>query len=112
MNSVLFSSLVAIGLGLVGVIADALMKKAGAGPAYIDWKWFALGTVVYLSTIFGWFWVMKTLKLSTIGVLYGVSSILFLVLAGMLFFGERLNIYEGIGVGLAIASIVLLAKFA
>ena len=112
MNSVLVSSLVAIGLGLVGVIADAFMKKAGQGPAYVDMKWFVLGTLVYISTIFGWFFVMKTLKLSTIGVLYGVSSILFLVFAGVIFFGEHLNALEWMGIVLAVTSMLLLAKFA
>ncbi len=111
MSSTLVPVFVAISLGLVGVIADAFMKKAGAGPAYVDVKWFILGTLVYVSTIFGWFFVMKTLKLSTVGVVYGVSSILFLVFAGIIFFGERLNLFEWIGVAFAVVSILLLAKF-
>src|SRR5262249_13430127 len=39
---------------------------------------FYAGFVLYASTAFGWVFVMKRLKLSTIGVLYSVSMVLLL----------------------------------
>ncbi len=85
MNTALLTSLLAIVLALGDVIADGFIKKAGEHPGYIDWKWLVVGTLIYLSTVAGWFFVMRSLKLATIGVLYGVSCILFLVIAGTVF---------------------------
>jgi len=112
MNVVLIASLVAIGLALAGVIADAFLKKAGVGPGYMNVKWFLVGSAIYVTTIFGWFYVMKTLKLTTVGVLYGVSSVLFLTLACVIFFREQLQAFEWAGIFFAILSIVLLSRFA
>lgn len=104
--------IIAVGLALVGVIADSFIKIAGKGPKFIDWRWFVLGSVVYISTIFGWFYVLKYLKLTTIGVYYSVSILLSLVIVGTFYFKESLNVYEIIGVITAIASIILLGRFA
>lgn len=110
--SKMFPLIVSVVLALVGVVGDSLIRRAGAGTRYMDVKWFMIGSVVYISTIFGWFFVMKYLKFSTIGVFYGISTILFLVIAGMLFFHERPNPVEIVGIGLAVISIVLLGRYA
>lgn len=104
--------IISVGLALIGVVGDSLIRRAGAGPKFVDLRWFTIGSVVYISTIFGWFFVMKYLKFSTIGVFYGVSSLLFLVIAGIIFFHERPNPIEIIGIGLAIISMVLLGRYA
>jgi len=99
-------------LSVVGVIGDTFLKTAGAGEKYIDIKWFIIGLVVYASTAFGWFYVMKHIKLSSLGVVYSVSTILLLTLVGVFYFHEKLNITEMIGIGTAILSIILLSRFA
>ncbi|MBU2539614.1 hypothetical protein KJ786_00415 [Patescibacteria group bacterium] len=68
--------------------------------------------MIYASTAFGWFFVMKNIKLATLGVFYAVSTILFLVIIGTFYFKEPINIYEMIGIIGAIASLILLGKFA
>ena len=97
---------------VVGVVGDSFLKMAGQGPTYISWTWFGIGFVVYAMTAFGWFYVMKEMHLSTLGIAYALSNVVLLVLAGVFIFGERLSIYEIIGLGMALGSILLLARFA
>lgn len=110
--SIFNASLVVIGLSLVGVLGDYFIKLSGDSVVkYIDIKWFLIGLIVYSSTAIGWFFVMKHIKLSTLGVLYGVTTVVALTAVGILFFKERLNLYEIIGVIAGVSSIVLLSRF-
>lgn len=96
----------------VGVLGDVFLKLAGNGHRPMDVKWFVLGTLVYAATAVGWFYVIKHIKLSSLGVIYALSSVLLLVFVGVIFFRERLNLTEVIGVVAAIVSVVLLSRFA
>jgi small multidrug resistance pump len=96
----------------VGVLGDSLLKRAGEGATYISWAWFVPGFVVYALTAFGWFYILKEMKLTDMGVAYALSNVILLVLVGVFVFGERLNTYEIIGLGMAVMSIILLARFA
>src|SRR3990167_6521968 len=110
--SILNASLVVIGLSLVGVLGDYFIKLAGHDSnKYIDLKWFLIGFLVYSSTAIGWFFVMKHIKLSTLGVIYGVTTVVALTIVGILFFKEHLNIYEIIGIIAGVSSIILLSRF-
>jgi drug/metabolite transporter (DMT)-like permease len=71
-----------------------------------------VGFVVYASTAFGWVFVMRYLKLATISVVYSISMVLLLTAVGVVLFGESLNYYEVVGIGLAVASLLLLMRFA
>ena len=75
-------------------------------------RWFYLGFAVYASTAFGWVYVMRHLKLATIGVVYSISMILLLTAIGSLAFRETLSGYEVAGIVMAVASLVLLVRFA
>ena len=55
---------------------------------------------------------MKHLKLATISVVYSVSMVLLLTAIGIVFFQESLNYYEIAGLVMAIASLILLVRFA
>ena len=72
---------------------------------------FLVGLTLYSSTAFAWVFVMRSLKLATIGAIYSVCMILMLTSMGFLVFGETLNRYELAGIVLAIASIILLSRF-
>lgn len=104
--------LIVIFLSIVGVVGDFFIKLSGNGPKFIDTKWFILGFLTYASTTFGWFYVMKHIKLSSLGVIYSIATVLPIVVIGVFYFHERLNIYEIAGIITAIASIILLSKFA
>ena len=75
-------------------------------------RWFYVGFAVYASTALGWVFVMRHLKLATIGVVYSISMILLLTTIGVAVFREPLNSYEVIGLVLALVSLVLLVRFA
>ena len=104
--------LVTIGFSIVGVVGDYLLKLASGEENPLRSWWFYLGFAVYASTAFGWVFVMRYLKLGTIGVVYSVSMILLLTGIGVVGFRESLNGYEILGLILAIASLFLLLRFA
>ncbi len=112
MNKVILSLIVAIVLSLIGVLGDSFIKASGAGVKFINWKIFIPGLLIYASTAFGWFFVMKNIKLSTLGAFYAITTVLALVLVSVFYFKESLNIYEMVGIFLAIGSLILLTRFA
>ncbi len=101
-----------IGFSLVGVLGDYLLKLASARKEPLRSGWFYVGFAVYASTAFGWVFVMRYLKLATIGVVYSISMIVLLTGVGAVAFRETLNAYEVAGLILAVASLILLVRFA
>lgn len=104
--------LVTIGFSAVGVIGDYFLKLASQQGMPLRSVPFYVGFIVYASTAFGWVFVMKHLKLSTVGVVYSVSMIVLLTAIGWVWFGESLGPREVAGLILAIASLYLLMRFA
>ena len=104
--------IVTVLLALVGVWGDYFIKLAGGGKRFVEPKWFILGMGIYAVTAFGWLVVMKEIKLTTLGVFYALSTILFLTVVGVVFFHEQLNGFEVLGVVFAVAALVLLGRFA
>lgn len=103
---------VIIAFSALGVVGDYLLKLASERKNPFQSKWFYLGFVVYASTAFGWVFVMRHLKLATIGVVYSVSMILLLTAIGVAVFREPLSPYEVLGLIMAIGSLFLLIRFA
>ena len=103
---------VTVGFSLVGVLGDYLLKRASGRPNPLRSGWFYLGFAVYASTAFGWVYVMRHLKLATIGAVYSVSMILLLTVLGLVAFREPLSAPEVAGLVLAVASLILLMRFA
>src|SRR5262245_38903014 len=104
--------LVTVAFSIVGVLGDYFLKLASARDRPLRTGWFYLGFTLYASTAFGWVFVMKHLKLATISVLYSVSMVLLLTALGVVLFRESLNSFELAGIVLAVASLVLLMRFA
>lgn len=104
--------LVTVAFSLVGVLGDYFRKLASQRGHPLRTGWFYVGFALYASTAFGWVFVMKHLKLATISVLYSVSMVLFLTVVGTLVFREALKPLEMVGIVLALASLVLLVRFA
>lgn len=103
--------LVTLAFSVVGVVGDYFLKLASSKPESLRSLWFYLGFALYASTAFGWVFVMKHLKLATIGVVYSVSMIVLLTAIGVVVFRETLNYYEMAGLVLAVASLMLLMRF-
>jgi drug/metabolite transporter (DMT)-like permease len=104
--------LVTFAFSVIGVVGDYFLKLASAREQPLRTGWFYLGFVLYASTAFGWVFVMRHLKLATIGVLYSVALVLLLTVIGVVLFRESLSYFEIIGIILALASLVLLMRFA
>jgi multidrug transporter EmrE-like cation transporter len=103
---------VTIAFSVVGVVGDYFLKLASGREQPLRSAWFYIGFALYASTAFGWVYVMRHLKLATISVLYSVSMVLLLTAIGVVLFRESLNYYELAGIVLAVASLVLLMRFA
>lgn len=99
-------------LSAIGVLGDYFIKLSGQGNKYIYVKWFITGLIVYALSAFGWFFVMKHIKLSTLGVYYALTTVILLVGLGLIVFKESLNMFEIIGIVMAVISLILLARFA
>jgi drug/metabolite transporter (DMT)-like permease len=112
MDKTLLAVLVTIGFSIVGVVGDYFLKWASLEKNSLRSIWFYVGFALYASTAFGWVFVMKHLKLATIGVVYSVAMILLLTAIGVVGFKESLNGYEIAGLVMAIGSLVLLMRFA
>ena len=106
------AAIVTIAFSVVGVVGDYFLKLASAREQPLRTGWFYVGFALYASTAFGWVFVMKHLKLATISVLYSVSMVLLLTSVGVVLFRESLNSFELAGIALAVASLVLLMRFA
>jgi small multidrug resistance pump len=104
--------LVTLAFSVIGVVGDYFLKLASAREQPLGTGWFYLGFALYASTAFGWVFVMRHMKLATISVLYSVSMILLLTTIGVVVFRESLNHFEMAGIVLALASLVLLIRFA
>ncbi|MFZ3071623.1 MAG: EamA family transporter [Thermodesulfobacteriota bacterium] len=112
MDNKLLAVFVTIALGGFLIIGDYFIKIASYHDKPIATKAFYIGALIYMLSTFVWVYLFKYLKLSTIGVVYSVSTVLFLTLLGIFVFNEALNNYEFAGIALAIVSILLLTKFA
>jgi drug/metabolite transporter (DMT)-like permease len=111
MDKTTMAVIVTVGFSVVGVVGDYFLKLASEKDYSLRSVWFYIGFTLYASTAFGWVFVMKHLKLATIGVVYSVSMILLLTAVGVIIFRESLNYYEIAGLVLAIASLILLMRF-
>jgi small multidrug resistance pump len=112
MNKTILAVFVTVAFSAIGVVGDYFLKLSSARQQPLRTRWFYIGFIVYASTAFGWVFVMRHLKLATISVVYSISMVLLLTAVGVMLFGESLNRYEVAGIVLAIASLVLLMRFA
>ena len=112
MDKTTLAVLVTVAFSVIGVLGDYFLKLSSASEQPLRTGWFYLGFALYASTAFGWVFVMRHLKLATISVLYSVSLMLLLTAIGVVLFRESLNYYEMAGIVLAVASLVLLMRFA
>jgi len=104
--------LVTVAFSLLGVVGDYFLKLASEEPNALTTRSFYVGFIVYASTAFGWVFVMKHLKLATIGVVYSVTMVLLLTTIGVVVFRESLSRAEVAGLVMAIGALILLTRFA
>jgi small multidrug resistance pump len=103
--------LVAATMSAVGILGDYFLKRASEAQQPLGTRAFVIGFVLYASTAVAWTFVMRHLTLATIGVIYAMCMILLLALMGVVVFNEPLHRSEIVGIVLALAALVLLARF-
>src|SRR6476620_1400796 len=111
MDKTALAAIVTIAFSVVGVVGDYFLKLASAKDESLKSPAFYVGFVIYASTAFGWVFVMKHLKLATVGVVYCVSMVLLLMAIDVGAFKESLNGYEIAGLVMVVASLLLLTRF-
>lgn len=99
-------------LALVGVLGDFFIKLSSNSIGFSGYKFLIIGAIIYAITSIGWFYVMRKVKLTTLGVYYALSTVIFLSIISVIYFKEPLNYYELVGLVLGIISLILLARFA
>lgn len=112
MEKMMIPFLIGTALSAVTVFADLLIKQASLKSLFSGWKSLLLGCTIYALTGVGWFFLMRKIKLSTLGVWYSISIVLLLTLTSVFFFKEKINSLEILGIILAIISLIIMARFA
>ena len=102
---------VTIALSSMTIVGDVFLKMASEEPNPFKTKWFAIGLLVFASSPIAWIYVFKHLKLATVGGFYALFTVLMAAVVGIAFFGESVSRYEFLGIAMASASLVLLARF-
>ena len=111
MTQTIMAILATVGLSVLAVIGDYFLKVAGRQQGPFKTWGFLIGLAAYACSAFVAVYVLKHLKLATVGVVYCLSLTLLLTALGVLVFGERLQIYEIIGIIMALVSLCMLARF-
>ncbi len=95
-------------ISLGAIVADVFLKQAAETKN--NWL-LGFGIVLYAVDAVLWYWVYKSVKFSTVGIVYSVFTILLTVLIGTFYFKEQIGIIELIGIVLGVISVVLLSRF-
>lgn len=95
----------------VTILGDYLTKQASLQPGFEGWKFLATAALFWGASVFGWFFVFRNMKVSNVAVLYSMSGVIMLTLLGVIVFKEKLSGFEVLGLGMALCSLILLARF-
>lgn len=103
--------MLALVLSAVTVLSDYFVKMASLQQSLWN-RWIVVGILISCPTAFGWAYIMRNMKLSTLGIIYGVSCIVMLAIMSVVVFHEKINAMEIFGIFLGIVSIIIMYKFA
>ena len=94
-------------LSAVLLAGDALVKQATVSKQY---GLCVLAGVLWVASIPGWYYVVNGHRLAMTGAVFAVVSIVGTTLIGIFAFHEKICASEWLGLVLAVASMVLLAR--
>jgi small multidrug resistance pump len=101
----------AVLLSMVSVAADYFLKRASESPHALQSPYFVTGAAMFAVSAFGWVFVLRYVKLATIGAIYSVVTVIGLAALELTIFNETFTPAEWLGLSLAIASLLLLSRF-
>ncbi len=110
----LFSSFLFLSAGLFGVVF--ITTRITKYPLKINLKNIIAGVFLGIPNFFSIYYIIRALRnpaftSSSIFTINNVSIVLFTTLIGILFFKEKLSLKNWTGIGLAVASIILMVMF-
>jgi small multidrug resistance pump len=108
-NSIPFWTVVS--LSVVCVIADYLLKRASNLTHPVRSMAFLSAITLYAVSAFGWVYVFRHFKLATISAFFSLFVVVSLAITGVVAFRESLSAAETVGLGCAVAALVLLGRF-
>ncbi|GAB3759458.1 hypothetical protein [Spirosoma pomorum] len=100
-----------VSLELISMLADYFIKKASLLAGLTGWGWLVTGGMLYGATALGWFFMMRSFNLVTIGLLHSFGAIALSLLLGLVVFHETISLREVAGITLGCVSIGLLVHF-
>jgi len=86
MNQIFISVLISFGLTIFTIFGDIFVKKSSLSAGFSGWPMLLAGAMIYGTSAIGWFFVMRHIKLSTIGVLYSVLIVSILAFVSVFYF--------------------------
>lgn len=93
------------------IFGDYFIKSAAdRALAMTSWQ-FLLGGALYAISAIGWYLTMRSISLAQVAVAFSAFTLLALCAMGVLVFGEKLQVREYLGIGTALLSLVLMARF-
>ncbi|MFZ2152923.1 MAG: hypothetical protein WAV41_02595 [Microgenomates group bacterium] len=96
---------------LFTVVGDSFLKKANDHAARFMNVDFYIGLVMYMMTAYMWVMIYRMTKFSLSGVVYSILGMVVFVFMGVFMFGEKLSVTEYVGIGMALSSMIILARF-
>lgn len=91
---------------------DLLIKLAADRNDGLLSMSFAIGCALYGFAAVGWYLALQNLTLGQAAVAFSMFTMIALCAAGVIFFGERLMTRELLGIGCAVASMLLMIRMA
>lgn len=108
----LYNILIVFLVTATAIVGDIFLKNATSTDGGKQALNFAIGVGIYALVAFGFYYMYKLMEFSVTGVMYAVVTILLSVGIGAILFHEQINVYEWIGIALALVSVFLLSRFA
>jgi len=102
--------LISIAMVFITIIGDYCIKKASLLQYFNGWKLLVLGGLLYGITALGWFYVYRTTKVFTVGVIHSLGIIILTILLSTVIFKEKINGSEILGLVLGIISLAILLR--
>lgn len=94
----------------VGILGDVILKKAGQA-VIPSWSWCLAGAICYAASAFGWFYILRRVKLATaVGGVYPAIQAITVLAVGFFYFKETPTRLELVGLTLGLISVVLLSQ--
>ncbi len=101
-----------LGIVVVTILGDWLLKTASLRPNWTGSSYLFAGMAMYMMSGLGFFFAMRHMSLASVGVWYALLTILFMTALGVFTFGETLTGREMLGIAFAILALICMTRFA